>query len=198
MSDPIRELEIANAQLTELRTQLATMAELYESQRKILHAVGGERDAATQRADAAESALRLATDSAPGKTTGVWMTLAAYQDLLSKLTEIEARVKAQMAQLAAVTAQRNALQVDAGALVRLRDDTDNVLWSLKPEDVPGAINWGDLGARETQEVIDESRRWHRVIIEEADPSNPALHAAVLAGLVALGWQADDVEIETAW
>jgi hypothetical protein len=91
-----------------------------------------------------------------------------------------------------------ALQVDAGALVRLRDDTDNVLWSLKPEDIPGAINWGDLGTRETQEVIDESRRWYRVIIEEADPANPALHTAVLAGLAALGWDTNDLEIETAW
>lgn len=52
--------------------------------------------------------------------------------------------------------------------------------------------------REVQEVIDDERRWYRVIIEEADPSNPALHAAVTAGLVALGWPADDIEIETAW
>ncbi len=98
----------------------------------------------------------------------------------------------------ALRAQRDALQVDAGTLVRLRDDTDNILWSLKPADIPGAINWGDLGTRETQEVIDEQRRWYRVIIEEADPANPALHAAVLAGLVALGWKADDIEVETAW
>lgn len=95
-------------------------------------------------------------------------------------------------------AQLLALQVDAGTLVRLRDDTDNVLWSLKPDDVPGAINWGDLGTRETQEVIDEQRRWYRVIIEEADPANPDLHAAVLAGLDKKGWNVDDLEIETAW
>ena len=30
------------------------------------------------------------------------------------------------------------------------------------------------------------------------PSNPALHAAVMVGLVALGWNADHIEIETAW
>jgi hypothetical protein len=72
-----------------------------------------------------------------------------------------------------------------------------VYWSFKPADVPGAINWGDLGCREVQEVINDERRWYRVIIEEADPANPALHAAVLAGLVALGWTADDIEIETA-
>jgi hypothetical protein len=91
-----------------------------------------------------------------------------------------------------------ALQVDRSKAVKLRDDTDNVIWALKPDDVPGAINWGDLGVREVQEVIDEERRWYRVVIEEADPSNPELHAAVTAGLVVLGWNADDIEIETAW
>ncbi len=133
--------------------------------------------AATQRADAAQSALALATNSTPGHGTGVWVPLDKWQELHAQLA---------------------AYQVERGVLVRLRDDTDNVLWSLKPENVPGAINWGDLVTRETQEVIDEQRRWYRVIIEEADPANPALHAAVLAGLVAKGWKADDIEIETAW
>ncbi len=126
---------------------------------------------------AERDALALATSSTPGKGTGVWVPIDKWQELQDQL---------------------RALQVDAGTLVRLRDDTDNVLWSLKPADIAGAINWGDLGTRETQEVIDEQRRWYRVIIEEADPANPVLHAAVLAGLVALGWKANDIEIETAW
>jgi len=116
----------------------------------------------------------------------------------SKEDELRAQLAAVTAERDALRAQRDALQVDAGALVRLRDDTDNILWSLKPADIDGAINWGDLGTRETQEVIDESRRWYRVIIEEADPANSELHAAVLAGLVAQGWKADDIEIETEW
>lgn len=140
------------------------------SLRQQLAAVTAERDAAV-------SALALATNTTPGKGTGVWVPL-------DKWTELHAQLAA--------------YQVERGVLVRLRDDTDNILWSLKPEDVPGAINWGDLGARETQEVIDEERRWYRVVIEEADPANPALHASVLAGLVAKGWKADDIEIETAW
>jgi hypothetical protein len=82
--------------------------------------------------------------------------------------------------------------------MKLRDDTDTVVWALKPDNVPGAINWGDLGAREVQEVVTDERRWYRVVIEEADPSNDALHAAVLAGLAALGWNTDDIELETAW
>jgi hypothetical protein len=90
------------------------------------------------------------------------------------------------------------LQVDRSKTVKLRDETDTVIWSLKPDDVPGAINWGDLGCREVQEVINDERRWYRVVIEEADPVNPALHDAVLVGLVALGWNIDDLEIETAW
>jgi hypothetical protein len=110
-----------------------------------------------------------------------------------------------LAQLAAAThraeaaeARLLALQVERSKAVKLRDETDTVIWSLKPDDVPGAINWGDLGCREVQEVVNEERRWYRVIIEEADPVNPVLYDAVLAGLVALGWQADDIEIETAW
>lgn len=49
-----------------------------------------------------------------------------------------------------------------------------------------------------QHVTDDDRQWWRIIIEAVDPSNPALHVAVLTRLVALGWQADDIEIETAW
>ncbi len=90
------------------------------------------------------------------------------------------------------------LEVDRSEPVKLRDDTNTIIWALKPEDVPGAINWGDLGCREVQEVINEERRWYRVVIEEADPVNPALHDAVLIGLLALGWNADDIELETAW
>jgi len=112
-------------------------------------------------------------------------------DLRQQLAAVTARAEAAEARLLA-------LQVDRSKAVKLRDETDNVIWALKPDDVPGAINWGDLGVHEVQEVINEERRWWRVAIEEADPSNPALHAAVLAGLVALGWDADDIEIETAW
>jgi len=116
------------------------------------------------------------------------------------LTSEELRQQLAAATVRAETAEARllAMQVDRSKTVKLRDDTDNVIWALKPEDVPGAINWGDLGCREVQEVVNEERRWYRVIIEEADPSNPALHDAVLVCLVALGWNADDIEIETAW
>lgn len=117
--------------------------------------------------------------------------IGAIRGLRVTLATATARAEAAEARLLA-------LQVDRSKAVKLRDETDNVIWALKPADVPGAINWGDLGVREVQEVIDDERRWYRVIIEEADPSNPALHAAVTAGLVALGWPADDIEIETAW
>jgi len=112
-------------------------------------------------------------------------------DLRQQLAAVTARAEAAEARLLA-------LQVDRSKAVKLRDETDNVIWSLKPDDVPGAINWGDLGCREVQEVINDERRWYRVIIEEADPVNRALHDAVLVGLVALGWNIDDLEIETDW
>ena len=117
--------------------------------------------------------------------------IGAIRGLRVTLATATARAEAAEARLLA-------LQVDRSKAVKLRDETDNVIWALKPDDVPGAINWGDLGVHEVQEVINEERRWWRVAIEKADPSNPALHAAVLAGLVALGWDADDIEIETAW
>ena len=57
--------------------------------------------------------------------------------LVWELMQAEARAKAAEAKILA-------LQVDRSKAVKLRDDTDNVIWALKPEDVPGAINWGDL------------------------------------------------------
>ena len=98
----------------------------------------------------------------------------------------------------ALAAQVLALQVDRSKAVKLRDETDNIIWSLTPDVIPGAINWGDLGVREVQEVVNEERCWWRVVIEEADPVNPTLHTVVLARLVALGWNADDIEIVTEW
>lgn len=136
----------------------------------------------------------VSTDAERREATDLW-TIQLREQQLRELRQ----------QLATVTAERDALaaklltlQVDRSRAVKLRDETDNVLWALKPADVPGAINWGDLGVREVQEVINDERCWWRVVIEEADPANPALHAAVLAGLVALGWNADDIEIQTTW
>lgn len=121
-----------------------------------------------------------------------WQAVTAERDEL----RLQLGAAIQRADKAAI--ELLALQVDRSKTVKLRDETDTVIWALKPEDVPGAINWGDLGCREVQEVVNEERRWYRVIIEEADPSNPALHAAVLAGLTAMGWDTDDIELETAW
>lgn len=122
----------------------------------------------------------------------------ARQQLQDALSVRDTQLATVIQRAEAAEARLLSLQVDRSKTVKLRDDTDNVIWALKAEDVKGAINWGDLGCREVQEVIDEERRWYRVVIEEADPASQALHAAVLAGLVALGWQADDIEIETAW
>ena len=58
MSDPIRELELAEARLASLETQLATMAELNASQREILSAVAAQRDAVT--AETTEQAWEIA------------------------------------------------------------------------------------------------------------------------------------------
>ena len=67
MSDPIRELKIAKAQLASLRTELATMAELNASQREILTTVAAERDALVARKDldAAHAAAATFDDLRP-------------------------------------------------------------------------------------------------------------------------------------
>ena len=112
--------------------------------------------------------------------------------------ELRTQLAAAIARAEAAEARLLALQVDRSKTVKLRDETDSIIWSLMPDVIPGAINWGDLGVREIQEVINDERRWYRVVIEEADPVNPTLHTVVLARLVALGWNTDDIEIETAW
>lgn len=107
------------------------------------------------------------------------------------------------AQLAAVTARAEKAELELtnawprSVVMQLTHDVDDVLHSLNPTTTPGAINWGDLGAKEVQIVWTQDYTWHfRVIIEEADPVNPALHDAVLTGLTIRNWM--DVEIETAW
>ncbi len=136
----------------------------------------------------------MSTDAERREATDQWTIQLREQ----QLRELRQQLAAVTARAETAEARLLSLQVDRSKTVKLRDDTDNVIWALKPEYVPGAINWGDLGCCEVQEVINDMHRWYRVIIEEADPSNPALHAAVLAGLAALGWDTDDIEIETAW
>lgn len=47
-----------------------------------------ERAALTQRAEAAEAALALATNSMPGKTTGVWGPLDKWTELQAQLAAV--------------------------------------------------------------------------------------------------------------
>ncbi len=136
----------------------------------------------------------MSTDAERREATDQWTIQLREQ----QLRELRQQLAAVTARAETAEARLLALQVDRSKTVKLRDETDNVIWALKPEDVPGAINWGDLGCREVQEVVTDERRWYRVIIEEADPSNDALYAAVLSGLAALGWNTNEIEIETAW
>jgi len=171
-------------QTQELRTQLAT--------------VTAERDERSLVAEQLSMALHLRDTQLTAVTAERDDYRARFRDLEHELQLERGQVVAQQQRREEAERRLLALQVDRSKTVKLRDETDTVIWALKPEDVPGAINWGDLGVREVQEVINDMRRWYRVIIEEADPSNPVLHAAILAGLVALGWDTDDIELETAW
>lgn len=58
------------------------------------------------------------------------------------------------------------------------DYANEVLANLKPDEVEGAINWGDLSCVDVEECrsVHMNRIAVRVTIEEADPSNADLHA----------------------
>lgn len=93
------------------------------------------------------------------------------------------------------------LGIDERAIVDglgdLRHLVDNLLDTADYNNIPGAINWGDLGCREAQYVFDDSYHVYlRVLIEELDPNNPALLEYLNRGLVEAGYT--DVEIEFAW
>jgi len=119
---------------------------------------------------------------------------------------IEAHAPAEYIEVALTAAMQRIAELEAQLfgerqrLVKLSEDADTVLFGLHPDTTPGAINWGDLCAREVQCVWahDDGVHRYRIVIDEADPVNPALHAAVLAGLAALGWDAAEVEIVTEW
>jgi len=84
-------------------------------------------------------------------------------------------------------------------LRRLRDDVDLICLQLDNSTVPGAINWGDLGAAWVARSLDEDNRTRlHVRIEEASPGEDALIVAVRAGLAALGWDVSNIVVETEW
>ena len=53
---------------------------------------------------------------------------------------------------------------------------NEVLSKLKPTDIAGAINWGDLSCTDVEECrsVHDDFTTVRVTIEEADPNNPEL------------------------
>lgn len=86
-------IDLREQQLRDLRAQLAAATQRMQEANQYALSMEAAANAEKERADAAVSALRLATDSTPGKGTGVWMTLNAYQDLLAQIAELEERVK---------------------------------------------------------------------------------------------------------
>ena len=64
-------------------------------------------------------------------------------------------------------------------------------------DVGGAVNWADLRCVEATFCINQDgEESYRVLIEEADPSAPALHKFVFNYLNKNGFE--NVEVDTAW
>lgn len=82
-------------------------------------------------------------------------------------------------------------------LQSLRILVDNLLDAASLSDIPGAINWGDLGCYEVQYVLnDRNDVYLRVLIEELDPNNPALLEYLNRGLTEAGF--NNVDIDFSW
>jgi len=147
-----------------------------------------------------EELLKLKTDYSAWFEPGDEMNLSEVADDVTKLVDelLVTRAERDAAEARALKAATELTNTwPRSDLMRLIRDVDDILHGMNPTTMPGAINWGDLGAREVQIVWTQDYTWHyRVIIEEADPVNPALHDAVLAGLTASDWVG--IEIETAW
>ena len=91
------------------------------------------------------------------------------------------------------------LAANTDELKRLMADTDVVLSELNPQEIKGAINWGDLFAAEVTRVFDaDHRTWLRIVIEEVSPGTETLIDAVRVGLAAKGWDVTGIAIETEW
>lgn len=88
--------------------------------------------AATQRADAAQSALALATNSTPGRGTGVWVPLDKWTELQAQLARKDL----------------DAVHVAAATFENLRPDIDRY----------GADQWRNGNAGREPQEWDEWRR----------------------------------------
>lgn len=84
---------------------------------------------------------------------------------------------------------------------RLMQATDEIVRGLKPGEIKGAINWGDLGCVAVEKVEsfcgtrDIELAW-RVVIEEAAPGSYELASAVHSALSSAGFK--NVEVATDW
>lgn len=105
-----------------LKTQLATMAELYESQSKILHTVAVERDALHQRAEVAEAELAQWRQAVGLLTTLHPQMMIDPTDSLGMARQIEAHVLSER-QRAEAAEVKLAKAQDDQALNRMLDET---------------------------------------------------------------------------
>lgn len=84
------------------------------------------------------------------------------------------------------------LQAVAGVI---RNHVNDAIGRLKPDECPGAINWGDLSCVEVSLVLTDDEPQWRVVIEEASPDAWNLQIYVHKELVKLGY---DAFVSTEW
>lgn len=84
----------------------------------------------------------------------------------------------------------------------LFDEVDNIIGTLDPKSIKGAINWGDLGCACVERVEyyhgpgGEIEKAWRVVVEEAAPGSYELTGAVHKALNERGFT--DIEVQCDW
>lgn len=79
----------------------------------------------------------------------------------------------------------------------LRAVADEVVATMRPDQFPGAVNWGDIGCRAAYAgVTEENTEVSLVFIEEGDPGYAEFCRYVEDELRARGW--GDVEVRLEW
>ena len=83
-------------------------------------------------------------------------------------------------------------------LKEIYEYANEVLENTKPEDIEGAINWGDLGCVDVvMSMSVHGGMWIRVDIEEADPHNPELRG-YMHGKLTAKYPDTEFEVCTEW
>ena len=127
----------------------------------------------------------------------LWTENKRMRAVIAQQREELAAKERRIAELEETAADARA--AETAKLLKLRDDVNQILDGLNPQDFHEAINWGDLFCAEAMAVYDmRGRTSLRVVIQEAAEDCYLLAAAVEARLKERGWESDRIAVHTEW